>query len=101
MIRKVFLAALVAALGFVGAVTGGAAAELRAITLSAGADSAQLTLDLHDVRESAPEALTRKLFTLDHPDRVVIDLPHTHLASGVRAPGASGGLDGVRLGGPP
>jgi N-acetylmuramoyl-L-alanine amidase len=98
MIRKVFLAALVAALGFVGAVTGGAAAELRAITLSAGADSAQLTLDLHDVRESAPEALTRKLFTLDHPDRVVIDLPHTHLASGVRAPGASGVVSGVRLG---
>jgi N-acetylmuramoyl-L-alanine amidase len=98
MIRKVFLAALVAALGLVGAVTAGAAAELRAIALSAGADSAQLTLDLQGVRESAPEALTRKLFTLDHPDRVVIDLPHTHLASGVRAPGASGVVSGVRLG---
>ena len=67
------------------------AAELRGITLSSGADSAQVTLDLSD-------AATQKLFTLEHPDRVVIDLAHTHRSEGVRAPPPSGVVSGVRFG---
>jgi N-acetylmuramoyl-L-alanine amidase len=81
-------AALLAALGGISAVP---AAELRGITLSSSAASAQVTLDLSD-------GTAQKLFTLDHPDRVVIDLPHTMRASGVHAPAGSGVVSEVRLG---
>jgi N-acetylmuramoyl-L-alanine amidase len=91
MIRKIFLSAFAAALLGVGVVAVSHAAELRGIGLSAGINSAQVTLDLS-------ERSSQNLFTLDHPDRVVIDLPHTHLASGVRVPGASGVVTGVRVG---
>ncbi|HXX83416.1 MAG TPA: N-acetylmuramoyl-L-alanine amidase [Casimicrobiaceae bacterium] len=67
------------------------AAELRAIALSANADSAQVTLDLSG-------GTAQKLFTLDHPDRVVIDLPHTERGSGVHAPAGSGVVSELRLG---
>ena len=67
------------------------ATELRGVELSADADSAQLTLDLTD-------AAAQKLFTLDHPDRLVIDLPHTLLMHGVRAPAPSGVVTAVRFG---
>jgi N-acetylmuramoyl-L-alanine amidase len=59
--------------------------------LSTSADSAQVSLDL-------TEGATHKLFTLEHPDRVVIDLSQTHLASEVRAPAASGVVTDVRFG---
>ena len=91
MIRKVFLQGLaIAALGLA-AVSQSHAAELRGIALSASPESAQLTLDLTAVS-------AQKVFTLDHPDRVVIDLPDTHLAGGVSAPGAAGVVEGMRLG---
>jgi N-acetylmuramoyl-L-alanine amidase len=91
MINKVFLSALFAGLIGLGALSAARAAELRAIVLSAGTDAAQLTLDLSD-------AASQNLFTLDHPDRVVIDLPHTHLASGVHMPPAAGVVTDVRSG---
>jgi len=73
------------------AITLAAATELRGIGLSGDANSAQLTLDLTD-------AAAQKLFTLDHPDRVVIDLPHTQVMHGLRAPAPSGVVTAVRLG---
>src|SRR5205807_5231768 len=42
-----------------------------------------------------------KLFSLEHPDRVVVDLPNTHLADGVRAPGPEGVVTEVRFGAQP
>ncbi|HEV8017289.1 MAG TPA: N-acetylmuramoyl-L-alanine amidase [Steroidobacteraceae bacterium] len=93
MIRKVFLRGF-GALGLAGLVATGTAAELRAIALNATADFAQVTLDL-------TEAPPQRLFTLDHPDRVVIDLPHTRLADGVHVPAASGVVTAVRLGSQP
>ncbi len=91
MIRKTFCEGFAAGLLGLGAISVSGAAELRGIHLSTSADSAQVTLDLS-------EGATHKLFTLDHPDRVVIDLPQTHLASEVRVPAASGIVTDVRLG---
>jgi len=91
MIRKAFRRGFVAALLGTGACYPLLAGQLQSIHLSSDSTSAQVTLDL-----TTPAA--QKLFTLDHPDRVVIDLPHTTLAAGVRAPGPAGVVTGVRLG---
>ncbi len=94
MIRKVFC------FGFAGALLAwelcrpALATELRGLRLSSGGDSAQLALALSD---KAPQ----KLFTLSHPDRVVIDLRNTHRASGLRAPAGTGAVSAVRFGGQP
>jgi len=94
MIRKAFCEGFAAGLLGLGAISVSGAAELRGIHLSTSADSAQVTLDL-------TEGATHNLFTLEHPDRVVIDLSQTHLASEVRAPAASGVVTDVRLGSQP
>lgn len=91
MIRKVFREAIVACLVIPGLTSAAFAGELRSLVLTATADSAQLTLDLTD-------ATTQKLFALRRPDRAVIDLPHTHLAAGVRAPQGLGVVTAVRIG---
>jgi len=67
------------------------AAELRSIQLSATPDTALITLKL--TGSSAP-----KVFTLDNPDRTVIDLPDTHLRRGMPSPEASGVVSAVRFG---
>jgi len=91
MIRKAFCEGFAAGLLGLGTISVSGAAELRGIHLSTSADSAQVTLDL-------TEGATHKLFTLEHPDRVVIDFSQTHLASEVRAPAASGVVTEVRFG---
>jgi N-acetylmuramoyl-L-alanine amidase len=91
MITKAFLAGIAVAALSPAALSPVHAAELRGIALSAGADSAQLTLDLTD-------SAAQRLLTLEHPDRVVIDLPHTHLGPGVRTPAGSGVVSGMRFG---
>jgi N-acetylmuramoyl-L-alanine amidase len=67
------------------------AAELRVMELASTPDFAQLSLDM-----SAGTA--HKLFKLENPDRVVIDLPHTHLMPGFRSPHAAGVVSQVRVG---
>src|SRR5437763_1569840 len=98
MIRKIFRGGFAAGVLGLGALSLGSslgsAAELRAVELSASDDGAQLTLDLS-------EGAQHKLFTLEHPDRVVVDLPNTHLADGVRAPGPEGVVTEVRFGAQP
>ena len=94
MIRKTFCEGFAAGLLGLGAISVSAAAELRGIHLSTSADSAQVTLDL-------TEGGTHKLFTLEHPDRVVVDLSQTRLAGEVRAPAASGVVTDVRFGSQP
>jgi N-acetylmuramoyl-L-alanine amidase len=91
MITKAFLAGMAAAALGPAMMSSLHAAELRGITLSADSDSAELTLAL---TEAAPQ----KLFSLAHPDRIVVDLPHTHIAGGVRAPSGSGVVTAVRMG---
>jgi N-acetylmuramoyl-L-alanine amidase len=69
-----------------------AAAQLQKAELkSASAESAQLVLGLSAA--SAP-----KVFALESPDRVVIDLPATRLASGARMPKAAGPVRSIRSG---
>ena len=94
MIRKIFRESIVGVLGGLAALCvahGAWAGELRAMALSAGADAAQVTLDVS-------EGAVHKLFTLDNPDRIVIDLPDTHLADGFHAPSAAGVVTAVRVG---
>jgi N-acetylmuramoyl-L-alanine amidase len=94
MIKKVFRRGIAAALVGTATITPSFATELRGIGLSSAADSAQLTLDLTDTA-------AHKVFTLDHPDRIVIDLPHTQRMHGVRAPSPTGVITGVRFGSQP
>ena len=91
MIKKVFRRGFVAALVGGAALTPAFATELRGIGLSSVADSAQLTLDLSD-------ATKQSVFSLDHPDRIVIDLPHTERMHGVHAPAPGGVVTAVRFG---
>jgi N-acetylmuramoyl-L-alanine amidase len=91
MIQKIFYPGVAAALLSLGLSSVLAAAELRDIHLTSETGSAQLTLDLD-------QPVAQKVFTLEHPDRVVIDLTRTHAATGVHAPGALGAITAVRLG---
>ena len=94
MIKKVFYSGLAAALAGLGAFSALPAAELRAISLASDADTAQVTLDLD-------ATATQKVFRLAHPDRIVIDLLHTHRRAGLRAPAPAGVVTGTRLGAQP
>jgi N-acetylmuramoyl-L-alanine amidase len=94
MIKKVFRRGFAVVAVGATAFTPALGAELRAIGLSSTSDSAQLTLDLTD-------AAAQKLFTLDHPDRIVIDFPHTQRSHGVRAPAPAGVVTAVRFGSQP
>jgi N-acetylmuramoyl-L-alanine amidase len=97
MIGKVFLTALALGAGAGAQWQEAAAAELRGVTLSSSPESAQLVLDLQGA-QAAADSSARRLFVLEHPHRVVVDLPHTHLAGGVRPPAPSGVVSDVRFG---
>lgn len=90
MIGKTFLVRIAACLSAAAACSTAAAAQLRSIGLSATPDSAVITLALSD----GPAA---KVFTLDNPDRAVIDLPRTH-ADHLIVPAGRGLVTDVRVG---
>jgi N-acetylmuramoyl-L-alanine amidase len=94
MIKKVFRQGLAAALVGTAFITPTLATELRGIGLSSSAGSAELTLDLTGTA-------AHNVFNLDHPDRVVIDLPHTERMHGVHAPAPAGVITAVRFGSQP
>jgi N-acetylmuramoyl-L-alanine amidase len=91
MIRKVFSPTIAAYLLTLAAVPAAGAAELRSIHLATTPDTALITLQL----TGAPAA---KVFTLDNPDRTVIDLPDTRARRSVPLPQASGVVSAVRFG---
>ena len=68
-----------------------AGAELREARLSATGTSAQLTLEVAG-------STAQKTFTLDKPHRVVIDLPNTRRARGLRLPEGAGVVADIRTG---
>ena len=91
MIRKIFLGRIAGGLLSLAVLSAASAAELRSIRLSAAADTAVVTLAL----SNGPAA---KVFTLDSPDRAVIDLPDTRIARGMTVPAPAGLVSAVRLG---
>jgi len=91
MIRKVFPRGIAAGLIALGVLTTANAAQLRSMQLSATADGALLTLALSG--GAAP-----KIFTLEGPDRAVIDLPGTQAVHGMALPAPAGLVSAVRLG---
>ena len=91
MIKKAFQLAVLAALVGATSAAMAASAELREAHLSATGTSAQLTLDVAGTT-------TQKVFTLDRPRRVVIDLAHTGVVRGFRAPEGAGVVSDIRTG---
>jgi N-acetylmuramoyl-L-alanine amidase len=91
MIKKAFQLGVLA--GLIGGTSAAmaASAELREARLSATGTSAQLTLDVAGTT-------TQKMFTLDRPRRVVIDLAHTGVVRGFRAPEGAGVVSDIRTG---
>ena len=91
MIRKKFFPWLAGVLAS-GLLAGlASAAELRDIRLSVSPGATQVVLHLSRITE-------HELFTLEKPDRVVVDLRSTSLADGVRVPEGSGIIDVIRTG---
>jgi N-acetylmuramoyl-L-alanine amidase len=91
MIRNVFLRGLRIALFCAASAQASQAVELRDLRLSTGPQSAQLVLQLS-------EPAHHKFFTLEAPERVVIDLSGTRLAPNVRAPEGTGPVQVIRIG---
>ncbi|MFI4880239.1 MAG: N-acetylmuramoyl-L-alanine amidase [Steroidobacterales bacterium] len=98
MIRQIFRERILLGLTVLvplGLAQGANAAQLRAMTLAAaGSDAAQVSLDVKG-------STAQKLFTLENPARVVIDLPNTHLAADFQTPAALGVVAAVRVGAQP
>jgi len=90
MKKKIFVALLLAMLPWA-AFAAGASVELRGISVSSGNGGMLVTL-----ATSAPT--THRFFTLEGPDRVVVDLAGTRLASGVRLPKGEGIVATIRTG---
>src|ERR1700741_730146 len=91
MIRKAFIVGIGGGLMALAACPKASAAELRSMQLSVTADSAVLTLAL----TSGPAP---RIFTLDGPDRAVIDLPGTQAAHRMALPPPAGIVSAVRVG---
>jgi N-acetylmuramoyl-L-alanine amidase len=91
MIKKGFQTGVVAALMATVNLAWAAGAELEGVHVSATSGGTQVTLDLSGVTNE-------RLFTLDHPDRAVIDLTNTRLPGGVRLPLGAGVVSGFRVG---
>ena len=92
MIKKVFQIGVVASLMVaVNLARAAGTTELRGLRVSATPVGTQVTLDLTSVT-------SEKLFTLDHPQRAVIDLGHTRLGGNLRLPLGTGVVSGFRIG---
>ena len=91
MIKKVFHIGVVASLMVAVNLAWAGGTELRGLRVAATPGGTQVTLDLTSVT-------SQKLFTLDHPQRAVIDLGHTRLAGNVRLPLGTGVVSGFRIG---
>lgn len=90
--RWLHLALLLGAVAF--AALAQASGQLSQLRLSAGEGNTRAELRL----DAAPS--NYRVFTLDNPKRLVLDLPDTRLAEGFRPPAPNGRVIGVRTGTP-
>ncbi len=72
----------------------GLGAQLRGVHVAVTPSATQVTLDLS-------AATSAKLFTLEHPDRAVVDLGSTRMAGKLRLPLGAGVVSGFRVGAQP
>jgi N-acetylmuramoyl-L-alanine amidase len=91
MIKKAFQTGVVASLVAAVNLAWASGSELRGVRVTATPSGTQVTLDLS-------AATSQKLFTLDHPERAVIDLGHTRLGRSTRLPRGVGVVSGFRIG---
>ena len=91
MIKKGFQTGVAAALMATVNLAWAQGAALEGVHVSATSGGTQVTLDLSGLTNE-------RLFTLDHPDRAVIDLTNTRLLGGVRLPLGAGVVSGFRVG---
>ena len=92
MIKKVFHTGVVASLmAAVNLASAASSTELRSVRVAATPAGTQVILDLSSTT-------SEKLFTLDHPERAVIDLGHTRLGRSARVPRGAGVVSGFRIG---
>jgi N-acetylmuramoyl-L-alanine amidase len=91
MIKKAFQIGVIASLMVAVNLAWAAGTELRGVRVSATPGATQVTLDL-------TAATSEKLFTLDHPQRAVIDLGNTRLGGNLRLPLGAGVVSGFRIG---
>ncbi|HEY6924226.1 MAG TPA: N-acetylmuramoyl-L-alanine amidase [Steroidobacteraceae bacterium] len=94
MIKKGFQTGIVASLVAAANVAWGSNVELRGVNVSATPAGTQVVLDLS-------ATTSEKLFTLDHPERAVLDLGHTHFSRSIRLPPGAGVVSGFRIGAQP
>ena len=94
MIKKGFQTGVAASLIAAVNVAWGSGAELRGVHVSATPAGTQVVLDLS-------AGTSEKLFTLDHPERAVVDLGHTRLSHSTRLPLGAGVVSGFRIGNQP
>ena len=94
MIKRTFLVGVAGfALTWLAA-TASAGTDVRAVSLTASDDGAGLALDLS-------AGTSYKLFHLDHPYRVVIDLRDTRIERRAHLPQAAGTVEAIRVGARP
>src|SRR3569833_1225717 len=94
MIKKGFQTGIVASVIAAVNVAWGSGAELRGVHVSATASGTQVILDLSGTA-------SEKLFTLEDPERAVVDLGHTRLGYSARLPLGAGVVSGFRTGAQP
>ncbi len=91
MIKKGFQTSIIASLIAAANVAWASGVELRGVHVSATPTGTQVVLDLS-------AGTSEKLFTLEHPERAVVDLGHTRLSHSTRLPLGAGVVSGFRIG---
>src|SRR5581483_12134077 len=92
MIKKAFQIGVITALGAsMNPAWAASGSQLRGVRVATTSGVTQVTLDL-------TATTSDKVFTLDHPNRAVIDLRSTRMAGNLRLPLGAGVVAGFRVG---
>ncbi|HTT02261.1 MAG TPA: N-acetylmuramoyl-L-alanine amidase [Steroidobacteraceae bacterium] len=89
MIERAFLIPALLLVGQVALAAG--SSEVRSVSLSTGSDATEVALDLS-------YTTSYRLFTLEHPHRVVLDVHNAHRARGLQLPHGAGAVSDLHSG---